>query len=696
MIRRLIAVVLVATVAFGAGTEQAAAAIENASEGAPVSASAAAPIPALTSLAIPSAGLGAPGVPAGLDAGLALPTLPSQAASPAAQAARPGAALALPGASPAVPGAQTAASAAPAASAELSAPAPSFAQASPAQDSPAAQAGAAIDAAAARMAAAPASRVASQGRIARTIRSLKALFGSKQDALEAPAAQAMASAEGPAVPEAHLAASPANAPPAPSGAVVPPAPPSKGGGDGSDDDGGKGGKAWFGLGKTAVSFIGALVVGQIGVEALGAAMPTLVQKAFGDFTVVAQLAIFSSITGITGRQMAAIFIQKYGLKKVYLAAEAARVLSISALVGLLVTAHMTLPLMMGFYCLNGFLAGISVTAESSIPPAIVGQNEAKLQSFWTWEQTLLETIGVSGPIVTGMVVRSMGFVPALVAYPVALAAAIAILILTLRIPKKVEALRLADLQKAKEAGLEKTLGSVFKEFGQKVVRGAKLVWHDAALRTSFLAYTAYMALNPFLYSMLAPAYALRLTGNNPEVATGIGGWLTGLYSAGGLLAGLILLYEQSRLNKAKKAGMSDEQEAERLRVSMLKWMKLGTAGLLAMWTLTFASPIMFAGLTLPALALIPFGIAQVVTTVKLKSYFQAKAPQQKMADAMGFFGSASLAVSTAGLLALKYVFKAMPGFTPFWWIAAAMIPLGAYYVYLTRRMSRISKPDAAK
>jgi hypothetical protein len=474
----------------------------------------------------------------------------------------------------------------------------------------------------------------------------------------------------------------------------PPAPPA------APEDGG--GKSWFGLGKSAVFFIGSLVVAQIGVEALGAAMPALVQKTFGDFTVVAQLGIFASIASIVGRQLGPIAVTKWGLRKVYLVGTATRIVSISILCALLATGHMTLPLMMVFYCINGLIGGVTMTAESSIPPALMGGSQAKIEKFWTWEQTLLEIIGVSGPIVTGAVVVSMGFLPALIAFPATFAIALAILFFTLRIPQKVEAMRLVDLQKKQSDPKTGGVKNAFGQFFHRIAEGAKLVWHNPLLRTSFIAYTVYTMLNPFLYSMIAPAYGIRLVGADNMAA--VYGLLTGLYSLGGLLGGFVMIREQKKLTAAKQKGMTDGEETEALRQSMLKWMKWGAVGLAAILTLAFpiaplsafvALPgfLSWAGaLTLPALALIPFGVAQVIATVKLRSYFQAKVPEGRMPEAMGFFGSASLAVSTVGLLALKYLFKGVAGFTPFWIIAALMIPLAIYYLYLTRSLNKASAP----
>lgn len=462
----------------------------------------------------------------------------------------------------------------------------------------------------------------------------------------------------------------------------------------------EGGEKKPGLGKAAMSFIASLLVAQVGVEALGSSMPTLVQKTFGDFTMVAQLAIFSSLAGILGRQLGPVIVEKFGLKKTYMGSFALRLVSISVLAGLLATGHMSLPLMMAFYSLNGLLQGLSVTAMNSIPPALVGQNPAKLERFWSVEQTLLETIGILGPIATGAVVSAFGFLPALIAFPVSAAASIAIVAMTLRLPQDSP---VSAETSAKAAGA----GNVFKEFFAKIGRGAKLIWANPALRISFLAYSLFMMINPFLYSMIGPAYALRLVGpENAELATSVAGWLTGLYSAGGLLGGLLMTRESHRIEKARNSGAIDEaQEKEVLRRSLLKWMMLGTGGLAFLASLAFPLPTLasmlvlpsflrWAGdITVPALALIPFGIAQVVATLKLQSFFQSRVPRKEdMPAAMGFLGSASLALTTAGLLGLKFLFKGLSGFAPFWVISALLVPLAVSYLVLRRKLAKHTDP----
>ena len=487
--------------------------------------------------------------------------------------------------------------------------------------------------------------------------------------------------------------------------VPAPAPSNDGGGSGGANGPGEddpGSSKWLGLGRVAVMLIGSLLVAQIGVEALSAAIGPLTQKVFGDFTVVAQLAIFASIAGIIGRQLAPVFIEKWGLRKTYISAQVLRLISISAMVGLLYTGAITLPLMMLFYTINGLIGGTEATTLNSVPSALYGKNQGKIEKFWTWEQTLLEIVGVGGPILTGVIVGMFGFTPALIAFPITYAVAIAIVWFTLKIPQRFEAMRLLDLEKKKTEGKTTGIGGVFKDFWKRIAKGATTVWKDKVLRTAFLAYTAFMTINPFLYAILAPAYALRL-GVSEELATGVGGWLTGLYSLGGLLGGILMIFEQKRMAKLLGPEPAEKDPAheawktkqdEMLRKSMLKWMVWGTVGLVALGTLAFPSPLFLGTLTIPALALIPFGIAQVISFLKIRSFFQARLPEDGAAGGMAFFGAASAVVFTSGLFALKYLFKAFDGFTPFWYFGAAMIPLAIYYVYLTRRLAKVSAPDS--
>lgn len=542
-----------------------------------------------------------------------------------------------------------------------------------------------------------AAQVANAKGIAARLDELRAAFGrrraqSVEDGEPATASEGVAGVDSARAPPASTLA-PASAPETQTGSGGPPAPPS--GPQGPED--GKGSKkgGFFALGATAVAFILAMLVAQIGQEAMGNAMPVLAQRVFGDFTVVAQLTIFSSIASVIGRQTAPWAIGRFGLRNTFLAAEALRAISITGLILLLSSGQMTIPLMILFYSFNGFMGGAATTAEYTIPRALLGKDGAKIEQFKTWKQFLLEIIGVLGPIVAGFSVDAYGAGATLMAFPIAFGVAIAILFFTLRFRTALNAPEQAFAPQGGNGG--------FKAFFKKMAHGFRVVWHDKLLRYTFLAYTGFVLLNPLLYGMIGPAFG-RLAGGVDGMG-GVFGMVAGLYSAGGLFGAAWMIRAQSKLAKRKAAGeLDDAREAELLRQSMLRSMRitiptlaafafmamglptLGAVASLPAW-LAWAAPI-----TLPAVLLMPFGAYQVMSVVKIESYFTAKIPNEKdAADAMGFLGSASLVIMLAGIMGLRYLFQ-LEGTLPFLILAGAMIPLGVFYYFITRALGRAGAP----
>ncbi|MFA6091701.1 MAG: MFS transporter [Elusimicrobiota bacterium] len=453
-------------------------------------------------------------------------------------------------------------------------------------------------------------------------------------------------------------------------------------------------EAKAGLGRTAWWFISAQLVAQVAAETLGSSMPALVKKVFGDFTVVADLAIFISLAGIIGRQIAPVVIGKYGLSKAYHGALILRTASISALIGLLMTGNMTLPLMMALSSLNAMLQGVTATALYGIPPALVGQKQSALEGFWAREHTLVEIMGVAGPILTGLAISNFGFVPALIAFPISMLASMLITGLTLRLPPEADLKMLAPQQQGGDG--------VFKAFFKKIGRGAQVVWKAPALRYSFLGYALVLMLNPFLYQIFSYGYGMFIAGAaNAELAAEIAGWLPGFYSFGGLLAGFYMTAQTRKVKQDVDAGRLDDAAAESfMRKSMLRWLLGVTASLVMLVPMMFHLPVLGSlialpaslawaqNITLPALTLLPFGMAQVVSYFKLQNFFQANVKKEDQADAMGFLGAGYSLTAMIGTFALKYVFKTA---APFYYVSLLLIPLAIGYLLLHHNLSKIVK-----
>ena len=249
------------------------------------------------------------------------------------------------------------------------------------------------------------------GRVKTGFTALKSLFEPRRDAK----LSVQDSAEGGQVegaigalksPQSKLGASPANAP---NGGALkasddkgqPPVPP-------GESDKKAPGKKWLGLGAVVIGLIGGMLVMQLGLEAQGAAMAQLTEKAFGDFSILAQVAIFASLGSMIGQQLSQFFSAKFGLTKTFYAAHALRALSLGGMVFLLGTGMMPLPLMFAFYAFNGVVTGIAANAEGTLRKFILAQQGVSQQKFRTWWQLLAEIVAVPAPMILGALVPMLG------------------------------------------------------------------------------------------------------------------------------------------------------------------------------------------------------------------------------------------------------------------------------------------------
>ncbi len=198
-----------------------------------------------------------------------------------------------------------------------------------------------------------------------------------------------------------------------------------------------------------------MIVAQVGVEVLGLAMPLLMRQKFGGFEALAHIAVVSSAASIVGRLSGGWIAGKIGIKNTYIVSTALRLVSISGMVVFLLgpTAPLVaavpplaafatfmghysmLGALTGFYSFNALMQGISLTAQNSIPSALLGSDRATLDRFFSLQQWLMEIVGVSGPKLGGFLAQSFGFTAAIMVYPVVLTVALVMYAFGLRMPK---------------------------------------------------------------------------------------------------------------------------------------------------------------------------------------------------------------------------------------------------------------------
>lgn len=489
---------------------------------------------------------------------------------------------------------------------------------------------------------------------------------------------------------------------------------------------GKKGKGWFGLGAVVAALIGGMLVMQLGLEAQGAAMAQLTEDAFGDFSILAQVAIFASIGSMVGQQLAKFFSDRFGLTKTFYAAHVFRAVSLATMVVLLGTGHMALPLMFVFYALNGMVTGIAATAQGTLQKFLLAEQGVSQQKFRTWWQLLAEIVAVPAPMILGALVISVGAGWITAIYPATIVLALMLFLMLKVIPlskaKRIETM-IADAGKSAEAtaaaattatpaapeapkvGAWQRIKNAFKQIFANMEEGKDFVFKNPVLKYSLAGAVIFDLMNVLIYRLITPGYGKLVAGSAGMAA--VQGNLVGMFSLGGLILAAVFLILEKR-DKKKNEGKTPDELLASERSSMLRWTMLGIPALALLGVMAFNlvlpfAPVMFMDInwvpsTVLAAALIPFGFMQVAASIKLNSYFQERLPSDsgKVQKALAFSGSAMTALSIVLMLALKPLFGDIAAFNPFPYLAMALVPLGAALFFIQRKLANATKPENLK
>ncbi|MBI2789019.1 MAG: hypothetical protein HYX59_10090 [Elusimicrobia bacterium] len=420
----------------------------------------------------------------------------------------------------------------------------------------------------------------------------------------------------------------------------------------------------------------ALILAQVGIEAQNAGLPPLIAKVFGSASVVADVGMTAALAELAGTIAAPIVAKKLGLKGAYMWSAGLRVATGGLIAGLLAAGWLSLGGLVALFAVDAVLLGVALITEKSIPAVLLNQDQRKLEHFKAARQTVIEVVATIVPIATGALVASAGFIPALIAFPVAMSLSIGLVALTLKFPGKVSGLDGNGLPGPGEGSL--------RTYFEHLKEGASQVVRTPALRYSVLTYSLVYVPISLVYWFMAPAFALHLAGaGNETLAAAYGGMMIGLYSLGGIVAGLWTMRQQRR-----------ERDAAAMRTSMLRWTVACALGMTLFAALAVPVGPLWGSLTLPALALFLFGIPQVVAKLKLESFFQSRAPKGKVDDATAVLESASSVALVLGLWAFGKLL-AGAGIASLPLLALAVGPLIAALLLLTWALARASKPAVA-
>ncbi len=420
-------------------------------------------------------------------------------------------------------------------------------------------------------------------------------------------------------------------------------------------------------------FLISMIVAQIGIEAQTAGLPPLIAKVFGNVSVAADVGIAAALAELVGTLASPIVAKHLGLKSAYLWSTGLRVATGGLIAGMLAANWLSVGGLVALMAVDALLLGVSLTTEKSIPAVMVNQDQGKLEHFKAARQTAIEAVATVVPIVTGIAVAALGFIPALIAFPVALTISITTVALTLKLPGRISGLSGDGLPGPGEGSL--------KTYIEHLSKGVKEVLTTPTLRLSVLAYSLVYAPIILVYWVMAPAYALHLAGPGHEaLATAYSGMMTGLYSLGGIVAGVWTMRQQ---RKARGEAA--------MRRSMIGWTTACALGMALLGVMAIPAAPIWGTVTLPALALFLFGVPQVMARLKLESYYQSRAPAGSIADATAVLESASSIAIIGGLWVFGKLL-AGAGIVSLTHLALAVGPMIAALLLLTWALARASKP----
>lgn len=489
-----------------------------------------------------------------------------------------------------------------------------------------------------------------------------------------PAVQAMSVGEGVDGGHATLTAAPASDDQAKDGSgssQEPPAPPSNGGGDGGGSK-----SVW----RNAGLFIFGLVIAQVGVEAWSASWAKWVQVNYG-LDAYSNLTMIGMVVSLAAGYAGGWAADKFGLKRTYIATTVLFAAAAAATLFLFKAGALTLPLLIGLAAFRTFVGGAGRTAEQTIPIAIFKDNKAALGRYNSVSQFILEFAGIGVPFMIGTLLGMFGSIGTMMILPITAALAAIVYMFV----------KMGEVKKEK------------KNLSGPAKPDPKL------LRIGMMTYPALALINFLLYAIIAIGYGNFLHPGDSlmdqAAAAGVAGKIVSLYSVGGLIAaamlsgipGMVWGWLKKRFPKVNglaarfaKPGEEVDDHTAQLR-STSKWLFGSALAMAAFIPMLWTSPL------LAALAMIPFGVANVMSTLQLMTLVQQNAPQEKKGKIIGGLRTITTLASTAGLFGFSWLFKHYPASTmPFMVMLGVFAAIGVYYVVMSRKLTAASKNPPAQ
>ena len=268
------------------------------------------------------------------------------------------------------------------------------------------------------------------------------------------------------------------------------------------------------------------------------------------------------------------------------------------------------------YCVSGIAYGMVELIRRIIPRDIVGSDEEKLQRMDAIVHVFYEVAGVSGALLTGLVlIPRLGNNYAFIITPIlfTLAAVVWFFINSLGSKSSYSADEIPGGSAIKKSNYLKAILHGFYLFGKSVYLGGKIIFRNRKYIWLFPCYSLTLYVHRYLENAIAPQIAKRYLQNSEWSQIIVGG-----SNFGELLGAVAVFFTTKKI------------------ASPLVWLRLDCLLLLIAWYIPFYRPrsISIGNAWIIALSFIPFGFGGAGDDVSLNAHIQSSlsAPELKDKD----------------------------------------------------------------
>lgn len=439
--------------------------------------------------------------------------------------------------------------------------------------------------------------------------------------------------------------------------------------------------------KTVRTYLLGTGVFKIGMEALSLSAPLIALTIFGQVKFAAILVVGWWLSQIIFSSLSGGILDRRSPSKVLAVTMGLQALSVAAIIGLFAVDQF-LPGMLAFklvspisllalYSLAGGFMGIADTARQVIPPDIIGPQERRLKIFNAKTHIAYELAGVTGALLTGVIISQFGVIPALLLHPPAyLLAAFIFWRMKLR-PQRLTAAKMNGdvVDTARNASLAGQRGNPLTRAISDIKEGAKTVLSKPIFRWSTFALVLPLVTHRLLEGLLIPVTAKTILGNAAVAA-----WIIGASNLGELLGALLLI----------RALMSSDPGAEKKRFRSSFWVRLMTIGSLGIVSLTFASSLNLWII----LGMIAFrSMTWATSELSLRSKLQNSLPKHLRGRAFAFISAVAFALILATSMGVGFLMDIVPQLTVFYGVDIALAVAAVVLFFAAYRLNDAEKPQ---